>query len=167
MRQSLLPALALVLLGCDASMGEPLCTRSAFSSRIEIRVVGFGASYGDIDNAHLDFCIPDVTCASAGISAVPGGFECRANASLDAPEQWCQLQLNGTLVILMELKGSLAELSGEHLLTLDLAGADIEPIEGTAPVLLLPVEGNGEGCGYSHVFGSLTVDALLREPTAG
>jgi hypothetical protein len=136
-------------------------------SSMHVRVVGFAAAYPDIEHAELAFCLSGATCGTAAIRVLDGDVECRADASLNAPDQQCMLEPGGTLLIMIELDASPSKLHGEHALTLELSGSGLEPVTGDAVILLKPFEGNGEGCGVSHVFGGVTVDAELTQAVTG
>lgn len=171
MKLQLLAALALALPACGAEQETPLCEPKLIESSMRIRVLGFAASYGDLERAELSFCLSGASCGAASITGLQGelvnGVECRADASLGAPRQFCVLEPDGTLLVMIELNGSPSKLQGHRVMTLELSSAGFQTVTGEASVFLEPKEEYGEGCGVSHVFGSVTVDATLREPVTG
>ncbi|MBL8743887.1 MAG: hypothetical protein JNK04_22415 [Myxococcales bacterium] len=158
--------ISLCLFGCESETDPPMCRLAAHMSTMQIHVTGYRAAYGDVEHARLDFCLDGTACGTASI-VVTDNVECRADASLDAPAQQCAFEPDGTLLVMTELKGRPVDLHGEHALTLALGGSGLSDVSGTADIVLRPMEGNGDGCGVTHVFGSVTVDASLHELPAG
>lgn len=163
----LAPFLAAALFACDADSAGATCLDSARVSSIEIRIVGFAESHGDVQHADLLFCWSSTGCDSVAITAVGDGYECRADASLGAGHQQCALDPYGALVILNELEAPLQKLAGKHTLTLQLDADQGPPVTGSATVVFQPIEGNGDGCGVTHVFGRVVVDGNLDELFTG